>query len=152
MSLSRMSATTWRWRWTPPLRAAVMHFSMTGRRAFAFASVVTRDSAAINDATRLPTMAFSWAASPPMRRPLRGMPRMVFPSSVLDAKRQTPLVEALDDLVEGLLSEVGDGQQIVVGPLDQLADGVDLGPLEAVAGPLRQVEVLDGQIEVGRST
>ena len=34
---------------------------------------------------------------------------------------------------------------------EQLADGVDLGPLEAVAGTLGQVEVLDGQVEVGRA-
>ena len=54
-------------------------------------------------------------------------------------------------LVEGLLAEVGDGQQVVLGLVDQLADGVDLGPLEAVAGTLGQVELLDGQVEVGRA-
>ena len=34
---------------------------------------------------------------------------------------------------------------------EQLADRVDLGPLEAVAGTLGQVEVLDRQVEVGRA-
>src|ERR1700691_874617 len=130
MSLSLMRATTLRWRCTPPFTAAVMHFSATGRRAFALASVVTSDSAAMSEATRLPSMAFWCAESPPSLRPLRGVPRMA--DSVLDAERQAPLVEALDHLVEGLLAEVGDGQKILCGPLHQLADGVDLGALEAV--------------------
>ena len=50
-----------------------MHFSATGRSALALASVVTSDSAAISEATRLPSMAFWWAASPPSRRPF-GVP------------------------------------------------------------------------------
>ena len=36
---------SWRWLWSPPFLALVMTFSMTGRRALAFASVVTRASA-----------------------------------------------------------------------------------------------------------
>ena len=51
-----------------------MHFSATGRRALALASVVTRDSAAISEATRLPIIAFWWAALPPKRRPFFGVP------------------------------------------------------------------------------
>src|SRR5580698_95087 len=143
MSLSLISATTLRWRWTPPLTAAVMHFSATGLRALALASVVTSDSAAMSDATRLPSMAFWCAASPPSRRPLRGVPRMT--ASVLDAEREAPLVQALDHLVEGLLTEVSDGQKVLGRPFHELADGVDLGSLEAVAGPLGEVEVLDGE-------
>src|ERR1700733_1442359 len=138
MSLSRISATTRRCWWIPPLRAAVTHFSATGRSALALASVVTRPSPAMNEATRLPSMAFWWAASPPIRRPLRGVPRMG--PSVLDAERQAPLIEALDHLVQGLLTEVGDGQKILGRALDELADRVDLGALEAVPGPLGQVE------------
>ena len=76
MSLSRMSATTWRCWWIPPRRAAVMHFSATGRMAFALASVVTSASAAMSDATRFPSIAFWWAASPPRRRPRVGVPRI----------------------------------------------------------------------------
>src|SRR5579875_2488773 len=151
MSLSRMKATTCRWLWTPPRLALVTHFSTTGRRALALASVVTIDSAAIIDATRLPNMAFWWAASPPTRGPFLGRPGMPDIAGLLAAERQAPLVELLQDLVEGLLAEVGDGQQVVLGLLDQLADGVDLGPLEAVAGPLGQIEVLDEQVEVGRA-
>src|SRR5436190_3322343 len=148
MSLSLMSATTWRWRWTPPLRALVITFSTTGRMALALDSVVTSASPATSDATRLPSMAFWWAASPPSRRPLVGVPCT---SLLLGAQRQAPLVETLDDLVEGLLAEVGDGEQVVMRALDELADAVDLRPLQAVAGPLGQIEVLDGKVEVGRA-
>src|SRR3954468_6677217 len=130
-----------------------MTFSMTGRSALALASVVTSASAAINDATRLPNIAFWWAASPPKRRPFFGVPgipdiRRLLP---LAAQRQAALVELLDDLVQRLLAEVGDGEQVVLGALDELADGVDLGPLEAVAGALGEVELFDRQVEVGRA-
>src|SRR3954471_22977088 len=126
-----------------------MHFSTMGRSALALASVVTRASAAMNDATRLPNMAFWWAASPPKRRPFLGVAGTGLP--LLGAQGQAPLVELLEHLVERLLAEVGDGQQVVLGLGDQLAHGVDLGPLEAVAGTLGQIEVLDGEVEVGRA-
>src|SRR5271165_851577 len=148
MSRSRISATTRRCWWTPPLRAAVMHFSATGRRALALASVVTSDSAAMSEATRLPSMAFWCAAPPPRRRPRLGVPCIV-PPSVFGAQRQAALVEALDDLVQRLLAEVGDPEEVVDRPVDQLADRVDLSTLEAVAGPLGEVELLDPQVEVG---
>src|SRR4051794_14760520 len=142
-----MNATTWRWLCKPPLRALVIIFSATGRRALALASVVTIASAAMSDATRLPNIAFWWAALPPKRRALRGRAGMAA-ASVLDAQRQAALVQLGDHLVERLLAEVRDGQQIVLGLLDQLADRVDLRPLEAVAGTLRQLELLDGDVEV----
>src|ERR1039458_8882543 len=72
MSLSRIRATTRRCWCTPPLRAAVTHFSATGRSALALASVVTRDSAAMSGATRLPRMALWCAELPPIRRPRLG--------------------------------------------------------------------------------
>jgi len=94
----------------------------------------------------LPIMAFWWAELPPKRRPFFGVPSM---TSVLHPQGQTPLVELLEHLVERLLPEVGDVQQVVQRAVDQLADGVDLGPLEAVPGPLGEVQVLDAEIEVG---
>src|SRR5687767_49569 len=124
-----------------------MHFSMIGRRALALASVVTRASAAMSDATRLPNIAFWWAASPPKRRPFLGVAGIRL---LLAAQGQAPLVQLLQHLIERLLAEVGDSQQIVLGFEHELANRVDLGPLEAVAGPLGEVEVLDGQVEVGR--
>src|ERR1700722_10700863 len=147
MSLSRMRATTLRWFARPPLRAAVTHFSATGRRALALASVVTMDSAAMSEATRLPSIAFWWADEPPKRRPRLGVACMYL---VPRAERQPALVEALHDLVGRLLAEVGDGQEVLHGALDQLADRVDLRPLQAVAGALGEVELFDAQVEVGR--
>src|SRR5438309_11384770 len=112
MSLSRMNATTWRWLWTVPFLALVTIFSATGRSALALASVVTMASAAIRWATRLPIIAFWWAASPPKRRPFFGVAGTAR-SAFLHPERKAPLVELLDDLVERLLAEVRDGQQVV---------------------------------------
>ena len=56
-----------------PFFAFVIIFSAIGRSAFAFASVVIRPSAAINDATRFPIIAFWWAAPLPNRRPFFGV-------------------------------------------------------------------------------
>src|SRR5436853_3042493 len=105
-----MNATTLRWRYTPPFLALVMHFSTTGRSALALASVVTTASAAMRDATRLPIIAFWWAASPPKRRPFLGVAGIGLD---LRTQGEAPLVELLQHLVEGLLAEVGDGQQVV---------------------------------------
>src|SRR3954469_9061226 len=131
--------------------ALVTHFSTTGRRALALATVVTMPSAAMSEATRLPIIAFWWAASPPKRRPFFGVPGTPIGQALafLAPQGETALVELLEDLVERLLAEVGDGQQVVLGLEHQLADGVDLGPLQAVAGPLGQVKILDGQIQIG---
>src|ERR687885_278590 len=111
MSLSPMNETTWRWRWRPPFLALVIIFSAMGRRALALASVVTMASAAISEATRLPIIAFWWDASLPSRRPFFGVAGM---SAVPAAQRQAALVQPLDDLVEGLLPEVGYAQQLVL--------------------------------------
>src|SRR5690349_16503838 len=98
-----------------------------GRSALALASVVTIPSAAISDATRLPNMAFWWAASPPKRRPFFGVAGMAgsfgcgAARSVARAQREAALVELLDDLIERLLPEVGDGEQVVLGLLEELA-------------------------------
>src|SRR5829696_830130 len=130
---------------TAARRALVISFSAIGRRALALASVVTMPSAANRLAARFAIMSRWWAAAPPKRRPFFGVAGI----SVLVAERQAALVELEDDLVERLLAEVRDGQQVVLGLLHELAHGVDLGTLEAVAGTLGQVEVFDGQVEVG---
>src|SRR3954451_1701943 len=106
MSLSPMYDTTWRWLCTPPLRALVMSFSATGRSALALASVVTMPSAANSEAARLANISRWWAALPPKRRDFLGAPGMAL-HPALAAERQAPLVELLEDLVEGLLAEVG---------------------------------------------
>ena len=77
-----------------------------------------------------------------------------FPGEIFEwcsaAEAETTLVELLLDLVEALLAEVGDVEQIVLGLGEQLTDGVDLSPLEAVPRALRQIELLNGEIELGR--
>ena len=150
ISLSPRNDTTWRWWCRPPFLALVISFSATGRSALALASVVTMPSAANSDADQVGHHRLLVRRLPPKRRPFFGVAGMAL-LLVLRAQRQAALVELLDDLVERLLAEVGDGQQVVLGLLEQLADRVDLRPLEAVAGALGQVEVLDGQVEVGRA-
>src|SRR5207248_518700 len=127
-----------------------MSDSASGRSSFARDRVVTMPSAANRWAAML-AIINRWCWGLPARRgPFFGA-GMVGSSLFLDPEGQAALVELLDDLLERLLPEVGDGQQVVLGPLDQLADGVDLGPLEAVAGPFREVELLDRQVEIERS-
>src|ERR1700728_2078504 len=87
MSRSRRNDMTWRCWCRPPRRAAVMHFSATGRMALARDSVVTRDSAAMSDATSFPSIAFWWAASPPSRRPRFGVPCMPVSQSLVRSDR-----------------------------------------------------------------
>src|SRR5437868_5751804 len=137
ISSSRRYDTTLRRLWTLSVRLRVISFSAMGRRALALASVVTMASAANRDAARLAIIAFWCEALPPKRRLLRGVG--IETTSVglrgdgggATLEGQAALVQLGDDLVEGLLAEVGDGQQVVLALLEQLAHGVDLGPLEA---------------------
>src|SRR3954447_1027531 len=134
--------------------ALVMSFSAIGRSAFALASVVVMPSAAISDAARLAIISFWCCELPPKLRALRGVAGMVVvflvQCSDSAAQRQAALVELLLDLVQALLPEVGDVEQIVLVLGEQLTDRVDLGPLEAVARTLGQVEVLDREVEIRR--
>src|SRR6056297_1600780 len=128
--------------------ALVISFSAMGRRCLAFASEVVIASAANSDAARLAIIRRWWAAELPKRRERRGvgMSDRVFrvgASQRSAAQREAALVELGLDLVEALLAEVGDVQQVVLGLGEQLADRVDLGPLEAVVGTLGQIEILD---------
>src|SRR6188508_2079216 len=133
--------------------ALVISFSAIGRSALAFASVVVMPSAAISDAARLAIISFWCCELPPKLRARRGVAGMVVSPLLLRsaAQRQAALVELLLDLVEALLAEVGDVEQVVLGLGEQLTDRVDLGPLEAVARALGQIEVFDRQVEVGRA-
>src|SRR5207244_11357775 len=53
------------------------------------------------------------------------------------------------DRLDGLLPEVADVEQVLLGSLDELADGGDALPLQAVVGANREVEVLDRGEQVG---
>src|SRR5437588_9067382 len=59
---------------------------------------------------------------------------------------QTPRVQSLDDLVDRLLAEVGDGVELRLGLGDQISDGLYPGPLEAVVGTHSQLELLDQDV------
>src|SRR5512134_939863 len=144
MRCTRVGLSSW------AFLALVISFSAIGRSAFAFASVVTMASAAINDAVRFAIMRRWWEELPPKLRPRRGVAGMSR-RSLSAAQRQAALVELLLDFVQALLPEVRDVEQVVLGLREQLADRVDLRPLEAVARPLGQVEVFDRQVEVGRT-
>src|SRR3954447_11583086 len=116
-----------------------MSFSAIGRNALALASVVVMPSAAISDAARLAIISFWCCELPPKLRARRGVAGIVVFLYVENlgawrsaAQRQAALVELLLDLVQALLPEVGDVQQVVLGLGEQLADRVDLRPLEAV--------------------
>src|SRR5438270_9070574 len=141
-----MTAITWRFWWSPPFLAFVMSDSASGRSSFARDTVVTMPSAAKRWAAMLAIISFWWEGLPARRGPFFGAGMAL----LLHPQRQAALVELLDDLFERLLPEVGDGEEVVLRPLHQLADGVDLGPLETVAGPFREVELLDRQVEVER--
>jgi hypothetical protein len=62
---------------------------------------------------------------------------------------ETELVELDDHLVEAFLPEVRDVEQVVRGALHELTNRLDLSPTQAVAGPLGEIERLDGQLEIG---
>src|SRR6202050_574246 len=96
-------------------------------------------------AARLARRSRWWAGSLPRRGPLVGVGTALLPHP----ERQAALVELLEDFLQRLRPEVRDGQEVVLALLDQLADRVDPGPLQAVAGALREVELLDGELEVG---
>src|SRR6266516_7144974 len=97
-------------------------------------------------AARFASMSFWCAALLPNRLPFFGAGIVLF----LHPERQATLVELLDDLFERLLTEVGDREEVVLALLHELPDSVDPRPLQAVARPLRQVELLDRKVEVGR--
>src|SRR5918994_3019590 len=62
------------------------------------------------------------------------------------AKPQTTRVEGLLDLLDRLAAEVRDRRQLGLGLLDQVADGLDAGPLEAVVRAHAQLELLDQDV------
>src|SRR5438132_3762412 len=71
----------------------------------------------------------------------------LFRSPLLEA--QPELGQLLLHLFDGLLPEVADVQQVLLGPLDELADRGHPLALQAVVRAHGEVEVLDGRQEVG---
>src|SRR5580658_4216926 len=66
----------------------------------------------------------------------------------LHAERETHLSKDFLDLVEALAAEVLGLQHLGLGLLDQLADGRDVGVLEAVVAAHRELELLNGTVQV----
>src|SRR5437868_7583507 len=129
-----------------PRLALVIRCSAYGRSTLALVSVVTMCSAAKRLAARLDSINRWWAGSLPRRGPFWGVGIRL----LLHPQAQAALVELLEDLVERLRTEVRDRQQVFLALLYQLSDGVDPSPLQAVPGTLREVELLDRQLQVGR--
>jgi competence protein ComEC len=65
-----------------------------------------------------------------------------------DAQGEPHLPQDRLDLVEGLLAEVLGLQQLRLGLLDQVGDRADVGGLQAVRGPHRQLQLVDVAEEV----
>ncbi|KAG1648328.1 hypothetical protein GQR58_029935 [Nymphon striatum] len=64
-------------------------------------------------------------------------------------ERKSTLVKLLGNFVERLLTEVGDCQQVIDRLLEQLANGIDLSTLEAVAGTFGKFEIFDWRSRSG---
>jgi len=57
-------------------------------------------------------------------------------------------MQGLDHLVDRLLAEVGDRVELALGLRDEVAHGLDPGPLEAVVGAHSELELLDQDAEL----
>src|SRR5450759_2669864 len=113
--------------------------------AFAFVSVVTIAPASKRCAARLASRRRWCAGSRPRRGPFVGVGTVL----LLHPQREASLVELLQHFLERLRPEVGDRQKIIFGLLRELTNGVDPGPLQAVAGTFGEVKLLDRELEVG---
>src|ERR1700722_18199638 len=73
--------------------------------------------------------------------------------SLVVAEAEAPRVESLDHFVDRLLAEVRDRVELALGLGDEVADGLDPGPLEAVVGAHTELELLDQNVvhRVGRT-
>src|SRR5438093_3346040 len=108
-SRSWMTWRTWRRACTSPRFALVIKRSANGRTALARASVVWMRSATNSEAAKLESMWRWWAGLPPSRGPLRGAGIVLLLRSGLGTgQREAAVVEALKDLLQRLLTEVGD--------------------------------------------
>src|SRR3954447_24049371 len=128
-----------------PRFASVISFSTSGLTALAFASVVLMRSWSMTSTQRLASSALRCEA---LRDSLwRGFWWGLGASAQLVVAEVEPaLVERLDDLVDRLLAEVRDRGQLALGLRDQVADGLDAGPLEAVVRADAELELLDEDV------
>src|SRR3954447_3472687 len=115
-----------------------MSFSTSGFTALAFAWLVLMRSCSISSRERLRSSDFRCAES-----------RLSFPLclpwriSLLVSERESQGVQGVLHLVGRALAEVRDRVQLRLRALDQVADGLDAGALQAVVRPHADLELLD---------
>src|SRR6185437_5588427 len=142
--------------------------SASGRIAFALGTVVWMRSSSTSEVTRLRSRARRWLVLRPSFLPafkcLMSVHCSLFPvpGSLLGVgagdriplvvnphpQRQAHLRQDLLDLVERLAAEVLRLQHLVLALLDELADGLDIGVLQAVVRAHAQLQLLDRAVEI----
>src|SRR3954451_11874782 len=133
--------------WSPRL-ARVISFSISGLAALAFASVVLIRSCWMTSLERFISSALRCAES---RLSLcrcfwwrMDGPEPSFRSGV--AEVETARLQRLDDLLDRLATEVRDRRQLRLRLLQQVADRLHAGALQAVVGADPQLELLDQDV------
>src|SRR3954462_11620536 len=133
--------------WSPRL-AGVISRSISGLAALAFASVVLIRSCWMTSLERFISSALRCAES---RLSLcrcfwwrMDGPEPSFRSGV--AEVETARLQRLDNLLDRLATEVRDRRQLRLRLLQQLADGLDAGALQAVVRTDAQLDLLDGDV------
>src|SRR3954471_15944525 len=114
-----------------------MSSSSSGLTALAFASLVLIRSCWMTSLQRFCSSALRCAAS------RESLWRVFWWRMSVLAQVEPAGVERLDDLVDRLLAEVRDGRELALGLRDEVADGLDPRPLEAVVGADAELELLD---------
>src|SRR5215210_1563711 len=130
-----------------PRLPSVISFSTSGLTALALASVVPIPSRSISSLQRLRRSSLrcdaerlSWWRLRRWR--MTGSARR---RSAL-AQAEPPGLQRLLDLVDRLLAEVGDRPQLALALGDQIPDGLDARPLEAVVRAHPELELLDEDV------
>src|SRR3954454_4731177 len=133
--------------WTPRL-ARVISFSISGLAALAFASVVLIRSCWMTSLERFINSALRCAESRLSLCRCFWWRMTVYEPSFRSgiAKVEPARLERLDYLLDRLATEVRDRRQLRFRLLQQLADGLDAGTLEAVVGADAQLELLDEDV------
>src|SRR5436190_14857877 len=145
-------------------RALVITRSTTLRASLAFGVVVRMLSVRITARTRLSSRALRWlvfrlslrpalawrdiAISLLLQRRGLGRRRLGRPVLQLHAERETHLRQDFLDLLQGLPAEVLGLQHLGLGLLHQVADGLDVGVLQAVGRADRQLQLVDRAEEI----
>src|ERR671932_594350 len=147
MNLSWPSAdSACRRAWRSPRLASVIRRSTSGFTALAFASVVSIRSWSITSRARFMNSALRCEA---LRESL---PLCFWWRIAIDGRRlggaqlQPARLQRLDDLLDRLATEVRDRRQLRLRLLEQVADGLHAGALQAVVGADAELELLDEDV------